>query len=82
MHEQTIRHKDIKPQNILIHRGSAIYTDFGISLDFAQQDSTTTGHPQVGPPIHMVDYTFPILLLIDLIVFHQEVLCTRGSRFR
>ncbi|KAF2657970.1 kinase-like protein [Lophiostoma macrostomum CBS 122681] len=46
MHKQTVRHKDIKPQNILIHGGNVIYTDFGISLDFAQQDSTTIGHPQ------------------------------------
>lgn len=44
MHEQTIRHKDIKPQNILVHRGSVLYTDFGISIDFSTLGhSTTTG---------------------------------------
>ncbi|KAJ4305033.1 hypothetical protein N0V90_000562 [Kalmusia sp. IMI 367209] len=47
MHQQTIRHKDIKPQNILIHKGTVLYTDFGISLDFSNQGhSTTTGRPQ------------------------------------
>lgn len=47
MLKQTIHHKDIKPQNIRIHGGYIIYTDFGISLDFGQQGySTTTGHPQ------------------------------------
>ncbi|KAF2244262.1 kinase-like protein [Trematosphaeria pertusa] len=47
MHKQTIRHKDIKPQNILIHEGSVLYTDFGISFDFSQQGhSTTTGYPR------------------------------------
>jgi WD40 repeat protein/tRNA A-37 threonylcarbamoyl transferase component Bud32 len=42
IHEQTIRHKDIKPQNILIHQGLVIYTDFGIALDASEYDNTTT----------------------------------------
>ncbi|KAH7345915.1 kinase-like domain-containing protein [Pyrenochaeta sp. MPI-SDFR-AT-0127] len=47
MHRQAIRHKDIKPQNILIHQGSVIYTDFGLSYDFGDiGQSTTTGLPQ------------------------------------
>ena len=46
MHRQKIRHKDIKPQNILVHQGSLIYTDFGYSLDHsAIVGSTTTGAP-------------------------------------
>ncbi|KAF2872134.1 kinase-like domain-containing protein [Massariosphaeria phaeospora] len=32
MHKQTVRHKDIKPQNILVHGDNVMYTDFGISL--------------------------------------------------
>jgi serine/threonine protein kinase len=44
MHKHTIRHKDIKPQNILIHRGSVMYTDFGLSYDYSETGrSTTTG---------------------------------------
>jgi len=47
IHKQTIRHKDIKPQNILIHRGEVMYTDFGLSYDFAGTGrSTSTGNPQ------------------------------------
>ncbi|OCL14350.1 kinase-like protein, partial [Glonium stellatum] len=42
IHKQTIRHKDIKPQNILIHQGYVIYTDFGIALDTSQLENTTT----------------------------------------
>lgn len=46
MHKQRIRHKDIKPRNILIHRGSVVYTDFGYSLDSSQTlHSTTAGQP-------------------------------------
>ncbi|KAH6644148.1 kinase-like domain-containing protein [Boeremia exigua] len=33
MHTSGIRHKDIKPHNILIHKGAVVYTDFGYSLD-------------------------------------------------
>ncbi|KAH7070329.1 kinase-like domain-containing protein, partial [Paraphoma chrysanthemicola] len=44
MHDQKIRHKDIKPSNILIHGGKVLYTDFGIARDTALfQDSATTG---------------------------------------
>jgi serine/threonine protein kinase len=43
IHSHTIRHKDIKPQNILVHNGQMIYTDFGIALDANGQDTTTTG---------------------------------------
>ncbi|KAF2202453.1 kinase-like protein [Delitschia confertaspora ATCC 74209] len=46
IHEQTIRHKDIKPQNILLHNGLAIYTDFGVAVDASLKDGTTTaGRP-------------------------------------
>ena len=47
IHYQTVRHKDIKPQNILIHKGEVMYTDFGLSYDFGDIGrSTTTGNPQ------------------------------------
>ena len=42
IHNRIIRHKDIKPQNILIHQGHVLYTDFGIALDASQHDNTTT----------------------------------------
>lgn len=47
IHSHTIRHKDIKPQNILIHHGCIIYTDFGIAYDANDQCTTTTGMSEV-----------------------------------
>lgn len=42
LHGAKIRHRDIKPQNILV-KGSSIYlTDFGISLDWENLSRSTT----------------------------------------
>jgi hypothetical protein len=35
LHDQNIRHKDIKPQNILIYKANILFADFGLSRDFA-----------------------------------------------
>ncbi|GAB1198581.1 hypothetical protein APSETT444_007907 [Aspergillus pseudonomiae] len=46
MHQQCIRHRDIKPQNILIYNDTLIFTDFGYSKDFSNfSSSVTMGHP-------------------------------------
>ncbi|MCJ1383162.1 hypothetical protein MMC17_006275 [Xylographa soralifera] len=33
LHDERVRHKDIKPQNILICEGNCFFTDFGLSRD-------------------------------------------------
>lgn len=44
IHRCGIRHQDIKPQNILLHSGRFLYTDFGLSKDvFGLADSVTDG---------------------------------------
>ncbi|KAK3202007.1 hypothetical protein GRF29_164g1390648 [Pseudopithomyces chartarum] len=46
LHSQGVRHKDIKPNNILIKGGQVFLADFGLSFYFADVGcSTTTGVP-------------------------------------
>jgi serine/threonine protein kinase len=48
MHENKVRHKDIKPRNILVHKERMIYTDFGYSFDSTDFSSSTTIGPSSG----------------------------------
>jgi serine/threonine protein kinase len=41
-HEQSIRHKDIKPSNILVKGDHVFLTDFGLAVDFADADVSYT----------------------------------------
>lgn len=43
LHEQCIRHKDIKPSNILLNSGTVYLCDFGISKDWTGSNPTTEG---------------------------------------
>ncbi|CAN9458368.1 unnamed protein product [Alternaria alternata] len=48
MHKKKVRHKDVKLQNILIHNGQVVYTDFGISFDSNERSRSRT-EGRLGP---------------------------------
>ncbi|OCL06084.1 kinase-like protein, partial [Glonium stellatum] len=46
LHGAQIKHKDIKPSNILVHNDTVILTDFGIAHDYSDLDEgSNTGGP-------------------------------------
>lgn len=45
LHGQQIKHKDIKPANILVNNGSVLLMDFGLSTDFSNSGISTSYGP-------------------------------------
>jgi len=49
LNQESIRHRDIKPHNILVYNGTLVFTDFGYSNDFSGKiTSLTDGDRPVG----------------------------------
>jgi len=62
IHESIMRHKDVKPENILIHHGRPIFSDFG-NAHFGGPDpgfgrTTTTGDPGAYTPAYSAPEIF------------------------
>ncbi|KAL1615796.1 hypothetical protein SLS54_008801 [Diplodia seriata] len=45
LHGQKVKHKDIKPGNILVHNDTILLTDFGLSKDFSDIGQSTSSGP-------------------------------------
>lgn len=60
LHKMHIRHKDIKPSNVLVHGANVLITDFGLSRDCNDTRSTTEGPHNGNTPKYaspeVVDY--------------------------
>ncbi|PSN63191.1 kinase-like protein, partial [Corynespora cassiicola Philippines] len=50
LHEQKIRHKDLKPSNILLGPNDVWLTDFGSATDFSMLSQSATDGVERGTP--------------------------------
>lgn len=52
LHGESVRHKDIKPGNILTMGDRVLYTDFGIARDFTDPRFEVTSGTPIGTPLY------------------------------
>jgi serine/threonine protein kinase len=88
IHTQFVRHKDIKPGNLLIHHERLLYADFGSSIDFSDSGTDVTNglHPAdyvslayAAPEIHdrMPRNKQSDIFSLGCVLF--EILCARAA---
>lgn len=52
LHQSQIRHRDVKPQNILVKGPTVLWADFGISLDWGEMSRSTTTADSGRSPVY------------------------------
>ncbi|KAF1809686.1 kinase-like protein [Eremomyces bilateralis CBS 781.70] len=72
IHNKSIRHRDIKPGNILVHNGGVLYSDFGLSLDFEPSGNSVTNSPY---GVHTPVYAPPEILAMQPRDRKSDVFC-------
>ena len=64
-HKSGIVHRDVKPENVMLSRGQALVTDFGIAQAVAREASITQTGMSVGTPAYMSPEQFYADSIVD-----------------
>lgn len=64
-HKSGIVHRDVKPENVMLSRGQALVTDFGIAQAVAREAAITQTGMSVGTPAYMSPEQFYADSIVD-----------------
>ena len=78
-HEQGIVHRDIKPDNVMVSRGHALVTDFGVAKAVSESAGTASGLTSLGVALGTPAYMAPEQAAADPHVDHRADLYALGA---
>src|SRR5687767_15387755 len=77
-HEQGVVHRDIKPDNVMVSRGHALVTDFGVAKAVSESTGTASGLTSLGMALGTPAYMAPEQAAADPHVDHRADLYAVG----
>jgi tetratricopeptide (TPR) repeat protein/tRNA A-37 threonylcarbamoyl transferase component Bud32 len=77
-HEQGVVHRDIKPDNVMVSRGHALVTDFGVAKAVSASAGTSSGLTSLGVALGTPAYMAPEQAAADPHVDHRADLYALG----
>ena len=78
-HERGVVHRDIKPDNIMVSRGHALVTDFGVAKAVSESAGTASGLTSLGVALGTPAYMAPEQAAADPHVDHRADLYALGA---
>jgi tetratricopeptide (TPR) repeat protein/tRNA A-37 threonylcarbamoyl transferase component Bud32 len=78
-HEQGVVHRDIKPDNVMVSRGHALVTDFGVAKAVSESAGTASGLTSLGVALGTPAYMAPEQAAADPHVDHRADLYALGA---
>jgi eukaryotic-like serine/threonine-protein kinase len=78
-HERGVVHRDIKPDNVMVSRGHALVTDFGVAKAVSESAGTASGLTSLGVALGTPAYMAPEQAAADPHVDHRADLYALGA---